>query len=193
MTDKIVTYSPGEDADQTVTATVHLTDEDLRAVGYMIDTDKLQKKGWEDTYLAALYLTGSLTYSAERAGISTSQVNKRRQNDAVFSELYDQSKNQAAFKLEDAAMFHATHGIPETYTRKDGTVVTRRKYDSRLMVDMLDRFHPELRHMNREDARTALEGGITIKLQIGDGPPPKALPTADVEADAIEDADTDPA
>jgi hypothetical protein len=93
-------------------------------------------------------------------------------------------------KLRDAAVHRALYGTPSTYTNKKGDVVTKLVHDNRLLIDVIDRFLPEIAS-RKDDARQALEGGIIVTFQIGDGPP--QLPAgADLELEATEELEAPP-
>lgn len=169
---------------------ITIDDDTLQAVGRLIDTSDIQKRGWEDRYLAALYITGSETDAAEFANIGAGWVRRRIREDAVFAELHQQALSNIYAKLRDAAISRALHGVPETYTNKRGETITRRRYDNRLLIEVIDRFLPEMR---RDAAQDALEHGIHVTFHIGDLPQPKQLPAGDVEADSEELPEADAA
>jgi len=174
--------------DQAATTVVTVSDDDLREVGWLVDTKDLDKRGWEDRYLAALSITGKLVDSADAAGVSVRRVQQRIQSDAIFAELHQQALARLHARIFDAGVERALKGVPTTYTRKDGTVVETYTHDNRLLEFVMSKLLPDI--TDRKHAADALANGITINFQIGERPPgpiPAAEETLELPAGDIEE------
>lgn len=170
----MTTFHPDGNADQTPhTTDIIITDDELREIGWLRDTKNLNKQGWEDKYLAALSVSGLQVDSADEAGISVRYVKKRIKEDAIFAELHEQALARSQARMEDLALTLALHGVPTTYKRKDGTVVTENRVDTRFLEFYLDRKIPGFK-ADKKDLQQLGENGLTINFTIGDGAPVKA-------------------
>jgi hypothetical protein len=166
--------------------TIVVSDDELREVGWLVDTKALEKKGWEDRYLAALSITGRKVDAADAAGVSVRHVERRRSQDAVFDTLCQEALSRRNALLEDTLTDYALHGVPEVYTNRRGETKERRRHDPRLLTEVSKLLVP---HLREGDRRAALEGGIVVRLQIGDGPPRAELPALSIDGDAEEIGD----
>ncbi len=183
-----------ETADQTPPpTTIHITDDELREVGWLVDTRQLDKKGWEDIYLAVLSATGERTKAAKEAGVAERRVQQRIKDDAIFAELYQQALDQRGAELDDLAFRFARDGFPRTYKNKRGEVITDMQIDPRFLEFYLKSKVPGYKDTDRDTLGKALEGGIHVNFQIGERQGPPAETTADLElspGDVTEDDST---
>ena len=91
------------------------------------------------TFLRELEKTGSVSYSAARAGIDRRTLYRWRDADPRFAERWDRALQLREEELLDRGYSLARTGIPRYIFRNGVMTATYRRHDERLIMFMLNR------------------------------------------------------
>jgi hypothetical protein len=102
-----------------------------------------RRDGWSP-FLRKLFLqvvaeTGRVTFACECTGLSRTAAYALAARDPVFSAGWDAAAMLARRPIDDIITEQALEGVVETVTRADGATITRRRFDSRLSIAVLNR------------------------------------------------------
>lgn len=99
------------------------------------------------TFLRELEKTGSVSYSAARAGIDRRTLYRWRDADPRFRERWDRALQLREDELLDRGYSLARTGVPRYVFRNGVMTATYRRHDERLIMFMLN--HTRARSSNR--------------------------------------------
>ena len=100
------------------------------------------------TFLRELEKTGSVSYSAARAGIDRRTLYRWRDTDPRFRERWDRALQLREEELLDRGYSLARTGVPRYVFRNGVMTATYRRHDERLIMFMLS--HTRARPANRK-------------------------------------------
>ncbi|MDP2329110.1 MAG: hypothetical protein Q8M19_00205 [Reyranella sp.] len=109
------------------------------------------------TFLRELEKTGSVSYSAARAGIDRRTLYRWRDADLRFRERWDRALQLREDELLDRGYSLARTGVPRYVFRNGIMTATYRRHDERLIMFMLNRTRAQ-----PSDRRIAVRGDDTF-------------------------------
>lgn len=101
----------------------------------------------ERAFLAALAESCNVTYAAQAAGVSTTNIYTRRAKDAKFRASWDRALSIGYAQLELMMLERALHGVEKIVVARDGSRAVMREYSDRLGLGLL--------RMHRDNAAIA--------------------------------------